>query len=950
MVDGFVGRRSELAFLADRLAEVRTGRLCAVVVEGEPGVGKSMLVRRFIAGLADARVLVASADDAESSITYGAVAQLVDDVDGPLPDPLGALSAAEGPDAVPARVGAAVVALAGQLLTARPTLVVVVDNVQWADAASQQALAFALRRLRTDPVLFLFVLPSASSVRLSDGLQRVITEIAVRLRVVGLDTQELRELAVAVAARPISARAAARVHEVTGGNALYARALLEELPQQVLDGGGDPLPAPRTFGLVVLSRLAGCAEDVRRLVVAAAVLGLSCRLADAARLAEVTDPLAALEGAVSAALLAEAATTVEHRVTFPHPLVRAAIYHDLGPARRSALHTRAARVVDDPDDQLRHRVAAAVVPDEPLAAAVAAAAGRLAGQGRWVAAANHLLAAAKLSPVRSTRERRFVDALNHLLYGGEATRAAAHLAEVPDIADAPRRDYIRGRLALLGGAPAEAAALLEAAWQAIDKAAEPQLARAVAEQLVSCHAAVADLNVAAEWGFRAMALGPPPAGMPSTITDGLIIALTDLGRLDEARRLAADVPVPVYPRLVDARLVDARLGDAHLVPARLVGVPPRSGLEPDRQAWPDGLVGRGVVRLAADELEAARDALTVAVEAHRRRGPASPYGLLALMYLADVKYRLGAWDEATVHAELAASIAVDADQDYLVPLCHAVAVYPLAGQGLPAAADHLRAAASHPVARSPHAGTTVMLARARLAHAHSDDAQVAAALAGFIELAELAREDIPEPSWLPWRALYAEALAHLGRPEDADAVLVVLEEGAAARGHRSALLMASRVRGAIEVARGRTAGGEAAYQRGLELAADLPVPFERGLLELDYGSFLRRGGQRGAAVDLLERARERFASLGAEPYLVRCERELAGCGRTLSRRSQGAAEALTPQELTVARLAAGGLSNREVAGELVLSVKTIEYHLGNVYAKLGLRSRGQLAGALRAGR
>jgi DNA-binding CsgD family transcriptional regulator len=153
---------------------------------------------------------------------------------------------------------------------------------------------------------------------------------------------------------------------------------------------------------------------------------------------------------------------------------------------------------------------------------------------------------------------------------------------------------------------------------------------------------------------------------------------------------------------------------------------------------------------------------------------------------------------------------------------------------------------------------------------------------------------------------------------------------------------AARARANLEAARGNHARADQAFKTGLAHAAQIDLPFDRALLQLAYGGFLRRAGKRTLAAAQLHAARATLTRLDAQPDLERCERELAACGLRPGRRKEHNTARLTPQELAVARLAASGLSNRQAARELVISVKTVEYHLGNVYAKLRITSRGQL--------
>jgi ATP/maltotriose-dependent transcriptional regulator MalT len=205
-------------------------------------------------------------------------------------------------------------------------------------------------------------------------------------------------------------------------------------------------------------------------------------------------------------------------------------------------------------------------------------------------------------------------------------------------------------------------------------------------------------------------------------------------------------------------------------------------------------------------------------------------------------------------------------------------------------------------------------------------------------------EDVDEPAgdW-PWQDLRVDALLSLGRLDEAAAILGPYEQSADERGRPSWRAGAARARGRLEAARGRHDPAEAAFLRGLEALEQVPMPFERALILVPYGRLLRRSGRRRDAAGTLRSAQQALVALRARPYLQRCERELAACGLTPVSRHGRDRERLTPQEHCVARLAAAGLSNREVAAELVLSVKTVEYHLTNTYGKLGITSRRELA-------
>jgi DNA-binding CsgD family transcriptional regulator len=200
-----------------------------------------------------------------------------------------------------------------------------------------------------------------------------------------------------------------------------------------------------------------------------------------------------------------------------------------------------------------------------------------------------------------------------------------------------------------------------------------------------------------------------------------------------------------------------------------------------------------------------------------------------------------------------------------------------------------------------------------------------------------------EPGILAWPVHYAEALVDVGRLDDAAREVGVLEDVARARERCSRLAGLARVRGKLAASRREVGAARGAFEEALELSGQGADALEQARAHEAYGRFLRRRGERRSAIAELEMARERFLSLEAAPFLDRCDTELVACGLSPGPRSRDRAGALTPQERVVARLVCMGRSNREVADELVLSVKTVGYHLSNVYHKLGVHSRTQLA-------
>jgi DNA-binding CsgD family transcriptional regulator len=319
--------------------------------------------------------------------------------------------------------------------------------------------------------------------------------------------------------------------------------------------------------------------------------------------------------------------------------------------------------------------------------------------------------------------------------------------------------------------------------------------------------------------------------------------------------------------------------------------------------------------------------------------------LEAMLLRAAVNYSSGAWEQAAAEAEHLVTLVDDLDQGWLRARAHLAAVYVAAGRGeWDHAADHADTAASH-LAASPGVGSLELAnARTAIAVASDDPAAVAAAVGELGDLGRLAGLD---PARLMFWPAYAYALARLGRPDEADQVLRPFEELAQLRTRRSAMAAASRARGFLEATRHRPDAARAALTDSIENLEGLVTPFEEAQTRLEYGRFLRHIGQRRRAVCELSAARSLFAALGARPFLDRCDSELGYDARSLPLASQ---PPLTPRQLIVARAVASGKSNRDIATELYISVKTVEFHVNQILMRLGVDSRAEVATALAASR
>ncbi|QQM43994.1 AAA family ATPase [Streptomyces liliifuscus] len=991
----FVGRTDSLALLAATRERARAGHPQRVLVEGPAGIGKTALIRRFLRD--DTHVLYGAGEEAESELAFGVLEQLLGrggsgtgdgtgtgggrwadahaagaallealdeaqgasggsgsdggaarDADAPGSDDRAVRGpGAPGSDDRAARGSGApdtfVPATSAPDTPARDTrdtrdtpdtpapgtpdtpVALVLDDAQWADHLSLQALAFAVRRLRADRVLVLVVVRDAEDTRLTAGLRRLFTaDDAVRVRLDGLGPAELAELGGGLGVQGLTAQAAARLHAHTAGNPLHVKALLEQEGAGLLEALGEPdvtPPAPKSFTALVLAKLAACSTAADALVCAAAVLGTHCTAADAWEVAGAdlldeergaADVLTALEEAVHTGLLTE--TPGDPVIRFPHPLVHAAVYHQLGPSRRAALHLSAARTVRDQAHRLRHRALAAAGPDPELAAELAALGRRFAAEGAWAIAAGQLTAAARLCPDPAVYEQYTLEAVECALLAGDVPDMGEVAQRIAQFTPGGWRSYLLGRLSLFDLDRAEA--LLTDAWHRCDPAAEPLLGARIAGQFAALHGSMSHGAEMAEWADLAIRLAPD-----DTATDMIrVLRLNGLAMSGRA------------PQTLDALgpLPDPALA----TPAQL-----------------EELLGRGTLREWTGDLTGAvRDLGGVFGACH---GRAASFRVVAATALASAEYRAGRWDDAIVHTDLALSLAADTDQPHIALYCRMLAAQVHAVRGAFAKAQaHARVARVYAAGGHVNPALWAALAEAHLARAQGRPEEVLTALGPLLALAP--RGDLEEPGTVPWADLLAEAWAALGDEKRAVQALAPYEVLATQRGHHGALLVAARARGTLEAARGDTVAAERAFRSGLKHAAHVEAPFDRALLHLAYGGFLRRAGRRTRAGEQLRTARDLLVRLDAPPDLGRCERELAACGlgpvgsaAEREPRTRGAA-LLTPQELAVARLVASGLTNRQVARELVISVKTVEYHLGRIFPKLGVDSRTRLTAALAA--
>ena len=887
---GFVGRQDELAVLSERFSEAAKGRPQVVYLEGGAGAGKSTLLARFLGSLSDAVVLQAGGDEDESLLSYGVVDQL---------DPDAATDPADDPMAV----GARLLDLLDRLQAGDRVVVVALDDLQWADRPSLRAVLFALRRLRADKVLI--VVSARSGALVDAGWARFVggDSRVIRVRLGGLEAGDLTQLAAALGLGQLSHRGARRLAAHTGGHALHCRALLDEMGVAALNEKDEGLPAPKELSSVILARVAALPTATQVFLAAASVLGHHASRATIASVAQLSGAGDEADEAVASGLLE--AGQIPTELGFPHPLYRAAIYDDLSPAVRRGLHARAAAVVVG-GQSLAHRVAAAMGPDEQLAGELESAAVADAALGELVAAAWAFERSAYLSPDAGQRERRLLDAAGVQLIEADNAGAARTLAACRG--SSARRDALSGLLGVYTGS-ADAENRLLAAWESHDPATESEIGARAATSLANWMVISGRPDQALMWADRAVDSTLPGSALRTRACVAQAFAMSAAGRSPDG--------------------------------LAMLGLLPASGHEVQAAAT-DALIMRGMLKLYIDDLAGAIADLGVAAARLRNGLPAS-YPGFCLSDLSDAHFRRGDWDAATTYAQLATSLAMDTDRPVDLARAHSRAAQVLAFRGQwTGAGAHARAARAA-AERFPRALTTAAaaMAGASLAFARGD-------WAGVIDAAEPVRAAGP-PSFggLPgvhnWRAFEADALVGLGRLGDAERALDEFDSAVPHGGLGSAALALARCRGNLAAAMGDEAGAEQAFSQARSFTTMTHMPFQVALLNLDEGRHLFAFGHSSAAVARLEEAHKAFSNLGADPFVQVCATELAHLHVAAAVQGTAALLGLSRAELAVARLVATGLTNRQAAAELFVSVKTVEYHLRNCYMKLDITSRRALA-------
>ena len=903
-----VGRDEELAAVECFLDDPDGATV--LLVEGEAGIGKTTVWNAAV-GLGarrSFRLRTCRAANSEARLSYAVLGDLIDTREelAGLPPPqrrpleVALLLAEPGPAAPePRAIGVGVLGLLRRLSEEAP-LLVAIDDAQWVDPASAAALDFAVRRLRDEPVrVVVAVRPGGGGLDLHLPPERL-----QRVELGPLSLGALQRLVRSRLGAPLTRSTLERVHGAAAGNPFYALEIARSLRRAgVQPEHGQPLPVPADVRELVRERIAtlpGGAQEV--LEIAAVEPG-----ADLPMLRAVTGHDDLTFG-LEAARLAGVIELSGDRIVFDHPLLASAVYERLLPEPRRRLHRRLADAVSDPEHRARHLALGADGPDASVAAVLDEAAARAAARGAPSAAAELSELAVRLTPEAQQVDqlRRRSDAAGYLLDAGDALHARPALESlIGDLAPGHRRAEALLRLATTREDDLERMeALCEQAVSESD--GDDALLARINLQLSEVRILGGDVSAALERALAAVEASER-AGGPALLASSLAYVgffESELGRMT--------------PGLLD-RAIELERQAGYLAGYKS----------------PSFVKGYALMSLQED-FDLARLLLEETIERARAHGDEQSR-IVARFHLAELGTDTGAWDEALRHGQEALEGAelLDLPGSVSAALAAMSLVHAMRGDSA-----ETRATAERALAVSGAAGNEIFAGRSRAALGYLD-VSLGNYESALERLGPRARQIASGRLGRgPYRTVAnaVEALVATGRLADTEELLEWLEQVARTTGRPTAIECAARSRAAVLAAAGDLDEALAILEDALPPDERAPDPFEHARSLLAYGTLLRRARRRRDARDVLRRALEAFEHLRAPPWIERTRGELA----RISGRGP-ATDALTETERRVAALVAEGRTNKEVAAALHVTVRTVETHLSHIYAKVGVRSRTELA-------
>ena len=895
-----VARGNEQRRIGALLDGARQGMSGALVLVGEPGIGKTALLEHAAAHAAGFRVLRARGVQSEAELPFAALLEVCRPILAGLerlePRQAQALRAALGLSdeqaTTPFAIGAATLSLLAAAAEERP-LLLLVDDAHWLDRASADAFAFAIRRLHADAVAALFAMRPGEG-RPFSGHQ--LPELELQR----LDLASAAELLADMRSELDPAERAA-VLALADGNPLG----LLELPRDAAntDPHAEPVRVGKELGRAFRARAESLPEPTRHaLVVAAAAstsdLGVMQKALESCGLS-----LDTLEPAEAAGLLVVGAGAFEFR----HSLIRAALYHGADPADRRRAHAALAAALTGDDRGAWHLAAAAVGPDAHAAAALERAAEKATQRSGFAAAAAAYERAARLSEPGEDRLRRLSAAADSAWLAGRTANAVSLIEEaLAHTGDEPRRGellYLRGTIEHFGGFSADAAATLDQA-SALLAASNPHLACLSLTQANGSLLAAGEVQRAVALSERLAEIADPAQPAEFLLASlGRGSALLMDGRPEEGLPFLRDAAETIRkqelssdPRnLPWAAMAAYWLGDIASMASYAAAASrwAREHAAVATLAFAARLLARA--QLITGRWPAARASLEESLDAGRIAGLMNQQ-VQSLAMLAWLDAAQGHEAACRRRVEEAWAIAERVNLLWRNDLLRALVLLELStGLVKPSPVDGLRRALGKPplLRDAPASATAPELIEALIRAGDADAA--AELLEPFSDEAERIGQPYPQAVALRCRGLLAAEDAY-----------------------------------------------ESEFERALEHHAVDANIFATARTRLAYGERLRRSGRRIDARSELKQAISIFDRLDAAPWSERARSELRATGERVGSRGPATREELTPQELQVAILAAAGNTNREIGTQLFLSPKTIEWHLGHVYRKLGISSRGKL--------
>ena len=900
-----VGRIPESSALDSLLASVRGGLSGTLVVRGDPGIGKTALLDYAVDRAPDFLVVRFAGLDAERHLGYAALHRLLIPVLHQIErlprhqrDAMNsALGLAAGPPANPFLVGLGTMSLAANAARARQRLLTIIDDAQWVDRESLEALAFWGRRLQADRIALVFGERSgAESHDLLDDFP--VVEVG------RLDDASALELLTREAGFALDRDVALRIVAETEGNPLALVEMAKDLdPEQLVGAAGTPQPLPLSGRLEArfLRQVRSLGADSQMLLLLAAADSST----DAADFWNAASVLGVRPDAAVAAEAAEAAEliTLDNRVAFRHPLIRSAVYGGARSADRRAVHVALAAVTDgdrDPDRRAWHLAAATVGPDEDIAALLQTRAERAGARGSHAAQVALLERSAALSPDPEKAARRRLNAAEAALAAGSPRQAHTLIG----MAECGLRDpVLRARAERAdaiaafheGNLTVAAPRLLSAAIGLMPD--DPGLGRkTLLEALqVAGHCGFSVKHAFVEQIAEAVLAGPAEGG--PTIE----LLLRAFATEATAGYCAA---APVFRDTVRTL--------RHHVPADELATWITLAASAPRVVWDN--VGHD-------------DLLRRAAQACREMGLLGPLGI-TLSYTAYGEMWAGRLDAAAAAFDEAEDAYAAAGEHFLPKMDYELNALRGRDADVLADTDVVRS-----IGESLGIGGMVDAAHNALVVLHLGRGRYHEALDHALPVFQ-ADELQVQPHILP---NLVEAATRAGDEAAAQMALGRLAERAPAAATPWAMGLLARSQALM-------AGdaGEPLYKEAIERLDAAGVRIELARAHLLYGEWLRREKRRMDAREELRAAYESFADMGVELFADRARDELLATGERARRRSVETAAELTPQEAHVARLAVAGATNAEIAAQLFIGTSTVEYHLRKVFRKLNVTSRRQL--------